>query len=390
MKKTPITTLLALLVLALVPLAAAQTTPTSNPVQVSLLSYQPVPAQAGETLDVQLSVRNSATSPAQGVEIEVLSGGAFIAEGRTTVNAGTIPALNSFTARFTVRVQSTAEAGDRALQIRTRQQGQDWQQTTIFIPIVSQQAAILVTDVSSQNMIPGETGTLTLRIENLADTTLRDITVRLGITDTPFTPAQTATQQHISSLAPGAAQTVTYRINTRATATPGDYAFPVTMHYLDSAGNQRENDDTISIRVNAPARTDAYVDNVERQGNDAVVRMRIINMGLSEIRFVTAQIEDGEGYSVHPQSRRTYVGNINSDDWETVRFTITSEQDELTVPITYTFFDAFNQEHTITEEHVVRIPSQDSGTRAGLWIVLLILAAVIGTVVYRKRRHKKK
>ncbi len=388
MKHTPITIVLALLVLALVPLAAAQTTPTSNPVQVSLLSYQPIPAQAGDTLDVQLSVRNSATSPAQGVEVEVVSGGAFIAEGRTTVSAGTIPALNSFTARFTVRVESTAEAGDRALQIRTRQQGQDWQQRTITIPIVSQQAAILITDVTSENMAPGETGTLTLRVENLADTTLRDIIVRLGTTNTPFTPAQSATQQRISSLAPGAAQTVTYRINTQSTATPADVAVPVTMRYLDSAGNQRESDDTISIRVHAPARTDAYVDNVERQGSDAIVRMRIVNMGLSEIRFVTAQIEDGEGYTVHPQSRRTYVGNINSDDWETVRFTITPEQDEITVPITYTFFDAFNQEHTITQEHVVRIPSQDNGSGAGLWIVLLVIAAVIGTIVYKKRKKK--
>ncbi len=388
MKHLPTIMLLALFVLALLPIGVAQTSPTSNPVQVALLSYQPVPATPGDTLEVQLSVRNQATSSAQGVEIEVLSQGVFTTEGRTNIGIGTIPAQNSFTARFTVRVESTAEAGDRALQVRTRQQGQDWQQSTIFIPVVSQQSAVLITDVTSNNLIPGETGTLTLTVENLADTTLRDIVVQPDLTQTPFRVTQTATQQRIATLAPGQVRTVTYQLNTQATAQADDYAIPLTMRFLDSAGNQKESMDTISVRVTSEPRTLAYVDLVERQNGDAIVRLRIVNTGLSEIKFVQATVQDAEGYTVHPQSQQVYVGNINSDDWETVRFTITPTQDALTVPITYTFMDAFNQEHTVQAEYDVRIPAEQQQSSAVLWIILAVV--VVGALFWWRRKKSKK
>lgn len=387
--KQHLLSLLALFLLLAAPLGAAQTISTT-PVQVSVLSYQPVPAQAGDTLDLQLSVTNTGTQIAQRVEVEILASEIFTPEGRTMVGAGNIPSQSSFAARFNVRVSSTAEAGDRTLQVRTRQQGQEWQQHSVTIPIVSQQAAVLLTQVTSENIVPGERGSISLQIENLAGTTLRDIVVQLDFTNTPFSPAQSATQQRIDTLGAGTAHTVTYSINTDATATPADYAIPVTLRYLDSSSNQREDAETISARVESAPRTDAYVDLVERDGTDAIVRFRIINMGLSEIKFLQASIQEGEGYDTHPQSEKIYVGNVGSDDWETVRFTITPTQSDLSIPLTYTFLDAFNQEHTITQNYAVRVPQEENGSSAGIWIVLLLVLGVIGIIVYRKRNKNKK
>lgn len=383
MKHTKKILLLALLVL-IIPAASAV-------VDTTLQRYDPTPAQAGDLLTAYVNLYNNEDTTAPNVQLEILESSTIRPEGQSVINAGSIGSFGLYTATVQVRVARDAPAGQAVLRLRVREGNGDWQERTQTITIRSQEAAVLINNVDIQpnTLEPGKTATVSLRLENNANSFLRDITTQLDLGETPFVPLESSSRKKISELSPDEQATVTYTLAAQPAATSDIYRVPITISFTDEDGEVQEDQDYIGISVSSAPNTRAIVDSVSRTNGDVEVAVRIVNKGLSEVKFVEAELADEEGYTIPSSQRVNYVGNIDSDDWETLRFNIETDQQQVSVPLIYNYQDAFNNE--IQEETTLTfgIP-EETAQGVSFSTMLLILVIIAGGVWYwRKRKNKK-
>ena len=376
--------ILALVLIALLIPVAVSAVP-----DVQLQRHDPTPAQPGDLLTVQLALTNPTDTAMRNVDVEILESSTVRPEGRNTLRAGNIAAYSSFQGSLQVRVASDAPSGEATLRLRVRTNEGPWQERTQIIQVQTSQAGILVSNVqlSPEEITPGKSATIQLTIQNNANSLLREVNTQLQLEETPFVPTQTTTRQRVGDLRIGQQETVTYQLTAQPEAQAGIYRVPVTLSFLDRNGNTVEQHDMIGLAITTQQVTTANVDNVQRVDTGVEVSVRVVNKGLSEIKFVEASVQEQEGYQIAEQERSAYLGNIGSDDWQTMRFIVRSNEERVEIPLTYTFQDSFNEEHTREETLVINLPEAQRGGGTGIILVVLLL---IGAGIYTYRRRKKK
>ena len=374
-----------LLVALLIPVGA------SALVDAQLQRYDPTPAQPGDLLTVQLAITNDADTQARGVELEILPSGTVSPEGRNTLRAGTVGAKSTYVGSLQVRVAAEAPPGEAVLRMRVREEGTDWQERTGIIQIQPSQAGILISnvDIQPETINPGRSATVTLDIQNNANSLLREVNAQLQLDETPFAPQQQATRQRAGDLAVGEQTTINYQLSAQPEAQAGIYRVPITLSFLDRNGNTVEQQDMIGLTITTEQQVTANVETVERTSQGAQITARVVNKGLSEVKFVETHAQEATGYTIFEQERNAYLGNIQSDDWQTMRFNIQTNEEQVEIPFSYTYKDTFNQEHQEEQTLAVTIPpSEDTGL--GLTTALLVaLVLAGGWWVYTRRKKKQ-
>ena len=75
-------------------------------------------------------------------------------------------------------------------------------------------------------------------------------------------------------------------------------------------------------------------------------------MSLIDIKFLNVKLDKAEGYKVL-SPYEVYIGNIDSDDYETADFKINvdkASKEKVILPLTIEYNDANNQEYTNARE----------------------------------------
>ncbi|GAF94025.1 unnamed protein product, partial [marine sediment metagenome] len=127
------------------------------------------------------------------------------------------------------------------------------------------------------------------------------------------------------------------------------------------------------------------------------VTIKIVNRGLTNIKLLTAKLESNKAFEVLSQEE-VYIGNIDSDDYETVEFTldIKSREEVVTLPIELIYMDATNKEFKQTKDIELRVFSKSEAQKAGMvekssvGYTIMFLIVVVGLGIYFWRRRKKK
>ena len=127
--------------------------------------------------------------------------------------------------------------------------------------------------------------------------------------------------------------------------------------------------------------------------------MKFVNKGSSNIKYLNAALKKTNDFEIL-STEKVYVGNIDSDDYETGDFElyIKSIKKNIELPLQYTFLDANNREYIQDVKLILRLYSSSevkkfgfvkSNNSGGLLIILII----VGTGIYfylKKRKNKIK
>jgi len=141
------------------------------------------------------------------------------------------------------------------------------------------------------------------------------------------------------------------------------------------------------------------------------ITVDIINIGLTNLKFVTVQLNEPLlesrgifGYTIKewPEFKllsedKIYLGDIEPDDGESVDFKLNlkSKDDFITLPLTLTYLDANNNEYTENVELEVEIYSMkelglDNGSSWFTIFILIVLAVyAFGFWRWRKKHPRK-
>lgn len=420
--------LLFFVLMAALTITVAAQTPAIN---ISLMNQDPDPVGPGEYVELRFSVQNTKPgSVAEDFEIQLDPRYPFSLDSSeaATRALGDLPALgdgsNVYVVKYKVRVAQDAVEGSVPIHIRYKHGTLSWitRQFDLDIQTLDANLAIISVDSVPEKIKPGEEATVNIKVKNMADSAVRDVALKLDLTYSgilssvttttasdkisafnmlPFAPVGSASEQKVYSLKAGEEHTFEYRLIAFSDAESQVYKVPVELTYYDELETQYSKDDIVGLVVGTKPDLSVIVDDSElyvgnRQGT---VTIRFINKGFSDVKFLDVLMEDTDEFEVL-SAKEVYVGNVDSDDYETAEFDIyllngaTKEEKTIILPVNVEYRDTNNNLYQEPMELSLRVLSPAKlgmqSSSGGLYIFILILVVIAGIIIYRRVRKKKK
>ncbi|MBU4284527.1 MAG: hypothetical protein KJ968_05455 [Nanoarchaeota archaeon] len=418
---------IGILCVMLIVCAAVCLAPVSESVNidVSLINQDPDPAEPGKYVEVKWKVENAGSSNAENVIFEVLPKFPFSLDlgesatqkigsiwGRQIGDYGVI-----VTYRF--KVDENAVEGQNEIEIRySLDNGISWQKPgKFYINIRTHDAILNVKKVSytPDPMPSGKKTVLSIELENMADSLLKDIKVNLVLIKTlqtatsisydelPFSCFGTTNQQVIKNIGAGKTKTVEFTLIPDPDADADVYKIPITIQYSDELGTNYSKSEIISVIVGDEPILEPIIDStsIYMKGQVGEIDISFVNKGTTDVKLLDVELKESDYVKVI-SSPKVYLGNIDSDDYEIAEFKIyVKDVDDSRVPliINYNYFDPTNNKYEKQETLYLDVYSKNEAKKYGLTggkggyggIFAIIIIVVIGYFGYRwwKKRKKK-
>ena len=368
----------ALFVLLFVPFVHAELIGTASSLDAMLLTYEPVPAHPGDSVDVWLLVANNGGATSKGGTLTFLEGHPFtLATAADRIKEfPPVPAQQSFLVKTTVRVAKDANEGTSTLKVRLQEQGSTtWVDRDLSFTINGRAGALSVEEATTtpSEILAGSKGTVTLVLKNTGDTILRNVQTKLDLTSLSAAPIGGSNSRTASELAGGETVTFEFGLATDAAIAPNAYKIPLTLSYEDEQGETHTQNETIGLVIGSKPELLVYFDTVK---------------GLSGVKLIELTTRASDSVTILSESPTIYIGNIDSDDYETAEIEIEAKGDTISLPLTLSFRDALNKEYAeeFTLETALKSGNGEKSSSSLLWIVLLVIAAVVVWWLVRRRR----
>jgi len=271
-----------------------------------LLSPQQVTVQPGETVDVDIIIRNIGTNTASNVLSQAVpaTGSPFTVEFVNNSNIiNSISENSQRTMTLRISVNANAAAGNHSITLTHlfRDGDRDNLSTTdtLHVRIEGEEAGL--SNLEIRNMSApigtigvGQTATITFNVHNSGQAEARNIRVEAAPEGTGvIVPVQTANTQTITSLAPGESHQLTFSFSPRDAAQTRSYAIGFTVHYGELSFQQfaainvynpdEEEDDTIA---NLEIRSMTAPTGIFNVGQTATISFYVHNRGEAEARNI--------------------------------------------------------------------------------------------------------
>lgn len=393
----------------LIPGVLGQTAPVPQGTALSadLLRYEPNPAEPGDTLKVYITISNEGTKPAHGVRVELLENYPFspASTSQAIEDIGSVPAAESALVVFHAQIDKDAPEGSFDLKIRYRSSANGaWQEERLSLDVATNDAAIAINDIRTEPEVPkpGERATITLEVTNLADSRLRDLAVKLetertigsATSELPFTPIGSSLEKRIDEMRASQTRSFSFPIIIDPEAASGVYSIPLEVSFSDERDNDYTYTDEVGLVISAQPMLDVYIDSAEIYTDERTgdVTLKFVNRGLSEIKLLNIELVASDAYTMLSGSPNIYIGNIDSDDFDTQTITITADGDTLEIPVRLHYLDALNNEFDEQKTLRLELTHSSNGSSDIPWIPVLIGLAIIAAAGYwwYRRLDKRK
>lgn len=248
---------------------------------------------------------------------------------------------------------------------------------------------------------PGNSFSLSMKVDNLGSSSIENVRVRFDVSDTPFTPISSTNQVIISRIQGNGQSSVGFNFFVNPDAELKVHAVPVTLEYTDSVGDTNTLSIVLGIPVNA---VPSYIINLEdtmvyTASQKGRVVISVSNTGKSPMNFVVMELLDSDYYEIIGPSR-TYLGNLRSDDFETGQFRIYSSRDSsesIALQAKITYRDDFGRTYEEYVDVPLRIYSIQRARELGLvpspnyggTLFLILILIAVGVFFYRRSKKKK-
>ncbi|MFH1358649.1 MAG: hypothetical protein ABIH37_02050 [archaeon] len=273
----------------------------------------------------------------------------------------------------------------------------------VFLISLSSISALVIDSVimDSSGIKPGESTHIEIGLRNNGDADVSDVSVFLDLKEIPFAPFDSSSEYGIDEIREGKLKYANFELVSLNNAKPQTYKIPVQISYLEDGKSEKSvKESLISLDVRSEPIIDVSVeDSLLLKGKDNQVSIKIINKGLSDIRFLEVEVEKSTKFSLLSQ-KNVYVGDLDSDDFDSVDFQIFFKEDiseNFNLPVILKFKDVFNKEYEESFEVPVKVYTEKKAVELGLMqksnitgIIILIIVLIIIWIIYRNWRKRRK
>ena len=418
------------LLLAAFALADVQTYVSGPSIRVSMISQTPDPVHPGEYLELRWMVINMGSTPLEDLEFKLVPDYPFELLGADDgiEELGTIQGQQKgeegVVLYYKVRIAEDASEGVNKLRLMYRFRGvPDWTELEKFdVRVRGRYNAVVIDgfDVEPKTIAPGSTGKLSITLTNLAESSMKDIDLKLDLTLSsiprsatgaessllfdalPFTPISSSGEKRLAQMRPGRSATMDFELMVYPGASSKVYKLPLILTYKDDENNEYTRNDVIGIVVGDTPDIYAVIDKSDLIAGkkSGTISFKFVNKGVTDIKFLNVVLTDTADFDV-VSSKEEYVGNVNSDDYESVDFSLylknnvnSKKNSEITFPLHISFKDANNigyaKDLTLTYK-IYTAEEKGAAQSSSLAIIIVIIVVMIVVwVVYRRWERKRK
>jgi len=381
-------------------------------IDVSLISQEPDPTEPGQLVDLRFKVENTGGGGTENIIFEVVLEYPFsLYKGDNQKNLGSMQSYQTgnegIIVLYTLKVDEDAVEGTNYVDIKYKfgELSNDWIYVKDFpVRIRTRDLVLFVESIETVPALvsPGKEFELSLVLKNNADSLISDVTVNLDVASSsiPFAPSSSTAEKQLYFISSRTGKIVKFDLVALPDADGGIYKVPINISYTDEAGDTYSKNDYISLKISSTPDLLVVIDSSEVKGDvkTGTVTLRIVNRGLTNIKLLTAKVLESDDYAVLSEEE-VYVGNIDSDDYETVDFdfSVKSYDKTVEIPIGINYMDATNKEYR--EEVTIELKTQSKGLIvtiiSGLISFIVKIAILVGLVyggykLYKKWKKKKK
>ncbi|MCK5107721.1 MAG: COG1361 S-layer family protein [Nanoarchaeota archaeon] len=389
--------------------------PESGAVIVDSLKYEPHPAESGSYIDIWIKMENYGGSEADDVTFILEPQFPFSLEpgDEAQKSIGSLDPGDEVVLQYKVRISEEAIEGNNELDFKFTSDGKAWVTHTFDILIRTQDTMLNTNEVrvNPEEVAPGDIVEVSLLLENLADSSIKDLRAELQLTqrdvlaasvsytELPFTPVDSTNVLMEKRLSPGEQKLFTYQLRVDPDTEPKVYRIPIELSYSDEIGNTTYTEEGIiaivvaktpDIMVNLDS-SEIYTKNAKGE-----VGIGIYNIGVSKIKFAVFEILESDAYEVL-STPKLYLGNVDSDDYETADFTLFVKEENPEIKFSLEYKDEYNGEHQDELSLTLKTYSKKEAQKYGFIknsssgiIFLIIVILGIGAWIYFKRIKGKK
>lgn len=406
---------------------AIETTHYSPNIQVLTLKYDPYPVGPGEYFDLWLKLGNEEEADIDDFTFELVPEYPFSIDRSETAQRhfGKIYGNSIMLVHYKIRVDESAVDGINPVKFRYRyvQSNLKWIEGQEKILVQTREAVLNIVSVSSDpEMIPpGKDAIVRIKVKNLASSVIRDVLFNLDLSmstvarnpttlapttvfidsyfnSIPLVPVNSSTQKMIGYISAGEEKEIEYEVRALADAKAKVYKIPIRMTYHDGIGGNFTKDDVIGLVVGDMPDISVYIsDNtIYSAGMTGDVSVKFVNKGSTDAKFLNVMLKKSGDYEII-SSDKVYIGDLDSDDYETADFKINVKKlksGKLNIPVHFEFKDPNSNEYSRDLDlELVAYSTKErgqggSGSLTSIIVVLVMLAA--GWLIYKRWEKGRK
>ncbi len=323
-----------------------------NPmVKLVSLRYEPYPVEPGSHFDVWLKIENIGKEAAEDVRIAFVPKGQFSIDGDAEKKIGYLGSRQTTVVKFEdIKASEDAVEGINQLEFKINMGGtfsEVSMSSKVDIEIQSVEPLFDITVESEPNKISqGGVADIKVTLQNKDSATLRDITVQLDLPD-DIVPVGSTVLKKIQKISPGDEKSLIYKVTASVDTTSKAYQIPLTVTYSDETGTTHTQDDVMGLLIGAEPDYDLNLEDSDTfsEGRKGQIVLSVSNTGPADIKFMTMELLPSDDFVIISNSK-TYLGNLEPDDYETAEFKIyTKREGDIPLKVKINYRDNYNEKH---------------------------------------------
>src|SRR3989344_3694368 len=377
-----------------------------NQLRVDLIRYSPSLVQPGESFNIWFSLTNTGTEELKDFDIVFVDAFPFsIYSGNSTAHFDSLKVGQTKEISYNILVNQNALEQNQSftLQYYSKKLIQTIGQTfKINIQRVRLFSEIRFS-TEPEEINPGNIGKIKFLIKNPLKSIIKDIMIKLNLTDSsiPFAPVGSTSEKKLPLIAIGDTGEIEFEIAALPNAEAGLYKVPIILEYYDELGRLTTKSDLIGLKIGSIPDLSIILDNQEvyKKGDNGKIVIKFVNKGLSNVKLLNAKLGESKYYTILSNDE-FYVGNIDSDDYETADFEISikgSNWGKIILPLTVNYLDSNNKKYNIQKDVELQIYSSWTAKKLGLIkssnignIFIVLILALIFYLGYRRFKRVNK
>lgn len=376
------------------------TSKTAN-IEITSLKYEPYPVEPGEYFELWIKVENKGSNEARNATCILQEAYPFsLDENNAEKNIGKLTQGSTFTVKYKVRVDENAVEGENELKIKCTDYplNNAWLITKIPVKIQTRYAVLNIKKIETEPkaIAPGEKAEIKILLENTADSSMKDINIKLNLSDAPIASFEEVPEKKIRRINALNTSILVFSIIALPEVEGGIYKVPLEITYTDELGKEYVGSNLITVEIKAPSDIYAVIDSttMHKRKKTGDVAVKIVNKGLTDLKFMDINLQPSRYYKII-SSRQVYVGDLDSDDYETIEFRMTVKRRQVILPLELSYRDTSNNLHSEKINVTFQLFSANEigmeESKTGL-VIFIIAVLFIIFIIYRnwKRKNKEK
>lgn len=369
-------------------------------IEVNLASSTPFPAKPGDSVTLQFVLHNTGNEPLINVTTLLETEDDLFTTSPVLQTIPLIQVDEQKVITYQIGISGSA-SGSQNLKLIFGAQNLPPDSERFDLSVTTSKDVLIITQVASlpNTLAPGSDGQITLEIENTGDEKVKDVFVRLDLVgDIPFAPRASSTERMVESIRKQSSASFSFNIHVLPSAEVKIYKIPVKITYTDAFGKTFTKSDIVSLEILTEPHLEVSLDNSGFiVGRESKITLKAINAGLGDVKFLDIKLLPGDYEILSPD--RVYIGNVDSDDFQTADFDLIFLEKRSLLNLEVKYRDEAHKEYLQLISLPVNVYSEERAKELGLiktpyalvlgiGIALFLVLAIILRRILRKKRKK--